>query len=148
METEITLTALGEQRDFKAIGAIRLCAGRRPFVYACGASDFDDNVIDTYANNLAERAPDDIVECDGLVLLGVHSDGVAEVATWGVTGTDCVRLGEWGKHILHDLPVCPFQTALGWGNGGVPKRMSDAEIARLTPTQWAYVQAWTHPHAE
>jgi hypothetical protein len=141
------LNLMGDVRGFVALSAIRFI-GREPgMTLTWGRTPADQDVMDTYAKNIAGRAGADVRAMTGAVLLGIRNDGNADVATWGKTVQDCARLGEWGGTILHDLPVCPFQTWMGWGNGGIPKRMDASRVATLTPNQQAYVGRYTHPDA-
>lgn len=116
-------------------------------VEAMGWIESDYELIREYAMRLGERTPAAYKARNGLVIVGVHSDGMAETATWGKKADDCKSLGSYGSEILNGLPVAPFQTWWGWGNKGVPKRMSASRLAALSDNQRAYVARNTHPSA-
>lgn len=118
-----------------------------PLVEAMGWIDCDYELIREYAMRLGERTPDSYKARTGLVIVAIHHDGVAETATWGKKADDCKALGAYGSEILKGLPVAPFQTWWGWGNKGVPKRMSASRLAALSDNQRAYVDRNTHPAA-
>jgi hypothetical protein len=84
-------------------------------------------------------APGEVRERAGTVVFGIHEDGTAEVATYGVSRTDCHILGGWGSEFLNSLTACPFQTWFGWGNDGVPKPFTQAELDSLNVQQLAWV---------
>jgi hypothetical protein len=143
------LASLGHELGFKVLGAIRVNRQSQgyPMVLTWTRTPGDQDVLDTYLKALAKTAEPQFSAAIGLLIFGIHDDGMAEVATWGVTANDCKRLGAWGSLILKGLPVSPFQTWFGWGNGGVPKRMSAARLATLNPQQKLFVERYTHPHA-
>lgn len=107
----------------------------------------DYELIREYAMRLSERVPDASRQRSGVIVLAIHSDGMAEVATWGAKADDCKVLGAYGSDVLNGLPVAPFQTWWGWGNAGVPKRMTASRLAALSDNQRAYVARNTHPSA-
>jgi hypothetical protein len=143
------LAAIAHETRFKTLGALRAHRQSQayPMTLAWTRTPGDQDVLDAYLKGLARAAAPQFTAAMGLVILGIHEDGVAEVATWGVTSKDCQRLGAWGSLILKELPVAPFQTWFGWGNGGVPKRLSADRLATLTENQQAFVARYTHPDA-
>src|SRR5690606_30643405 len=82
----------------------------------------------------------------GLLLLGVHADGVIDLATWGADASHCASVARMAAE--HPLPATPFQTWFGWGNGGRPKALSVDEMSRLTSYHRQLVRTYTHPQAE
>lgn len=143
------LASIASDHHFKAMGAIR-CDQQRvtpPWSAAWGQTPGDRDVMNVYIKALAQTASPQFTASRGVVLLGIHDDGAAEIATWGVDANDCKRLGTWGSMILNELPVAPFQTWYGWGNGGVPKRMAEDRIALLNGRQKLFVSEHTHPDA-
>lgn len=145
----VVLTSIAVDNHFKAIGAIRCDQQREltPSRAAWGRSPGDHTVMLSYITGLARLADPQFTAARGVLLLGVHEDGESEIATWGIEANDCKRLGRWGAIILDELPIAPFQTWYGWGNGGVPQRMSADQIASLNDQQKMFVAEHTHPDA-
>jgi len=62
------------------------------------------------------------------VIILVRKDGVIDTVTYGETKEKCKVIGWWAKLVGDKgLSVVPFQTIFGWGNGGVPKPLTDEE---------------------
>lgn len=64
-----------------------------------------------------------------VVLFGVEHDGTARCVTWSRRRQDCARMTGWSDRALFpNLSRIPWATSLGWGNGGIPARLTDAEL--------------------
>ncbi|MCJ2081545.1 hypothetical protein [Methylobacterium sp. J-090] len=79
-----------------------------------------------------------------VVLFGVEHDGTARCVTYSRRREDCARMSGWADRALFPhLSRIPWATSLGYGNGGIPARLTDAEIdeacSLLSPAQQA---AW------
>lgn len=74
------------------------------------------------------------------VLVGVESGGKAHCETWSVTKADCDGMKGWAAaHMWPAFSVAPFRTHFGWGTGGVPTPLTQAELDTLTPSQAAWI---------
>lgn len=109
----------------------------------CDKDAAGDVILDDYMRNILARTAVDIHACRGAVILGLHTDGIAEVATWGGDAADCKRLGRWAGRELEALPRVPFTTWWGFGAGGTPTPLTAEELATLSPQAraWADVRA-------
>lgn len=68
-----------------------------------------------------------------VVVLGVGRKGDVTVTTWGETPAKCASIGDWASGLWQNaVSKVPFQTVFGWGNGGKPKPLTEAERAALT----------------
>jgi len=154
-EVRDALDRLGSERGFKALVAMRLNGllnglTDAPAQFAAWGVDVEDeSVIYHYGKGAGAKllARDCAHGASGVILLGIHADGVAEIATYGALARDCRILGKAGAGLLEDLSACPFQTWFGWGNDGVPKRLTPEERAMLSAEQLVYVDRNTHPEA-
>lgn len=130
---------------FQAAAAIHFNGPGRKIGMIC-LSDGDkpgSDILGDYLQNVLQRAQPDILALEGAAILGLHRDGMAEVATWGRDAKACRMLGRWAGRELEALPVVPFQTWWGYGRAGVPTPLTPAEMASLSKTQQAWVQART-----
>lgn len=144
-QLSISRMAFAEERGFQALGFLRFEAGLGWVLHAHGSQTGDANVLRGYLQGyLKAHWPRD---ANGCVLFGVHKDGMAEVATYGRSRFDCDRLGAWGHDLLESMTAAPFQTWFGWGNEGVPKPLTEAELATLSDAGREYVLANTREAA-
>lgn len=66
------------------------------------------------------------------ILLGVQRDGNLHCTTWSPKLGDCRKMKGWSQPYLFDqASIAPFRTVFGFGNGGVPEPLSDAEVAQI-----------------
>lgn len=71
-------------------------------------------------------------DLQAVVVLTVARDGVVTVTTYGEDKRKCDAIGEWGQGLWkYTVTVVPFRTIFGWGNDGVPKRLSAEEQAEM-----------------
>lgn len=89
----------------------------------------------------------DRYHAQAVVVILVRDDGVVDTATYGRNEGACAVIARWRDGLMSKLPVSPFQTWFGWGNGGRAKRLTPAEYATLNDQQKAYVDINTHPKA-
>lgn len=76
-----------------------------------------------------------------VVIVGVERDGTVTVVSYGETKAKCDSIGEWAQGLWRNaVSAVPFQTRFGWGNEGVPKPLSAAELAQLGPNGRAFAQ--------
>jgi len=119
-------------------------AGRHQTINQAAAEAEDDrSVLYDWVRNTAERAPEEVKAKVGAVIWAIGTDGIAEVATWGKDAAACDVIAKWAHETMEALPACPWATYFGWGNGGIPKPLSTAEFASLTPNQQDYVRRYT-----
>lgn len=132
-------------RGFTAMAAIHFNGeGRAYGLTAVSKGDPEGTVILLdYLTQVLDRTPADVLALEGAALLGLHRDGMAEVATWGRDGLACRMLGRWAGRELEALPVAPFQTWWGYSRAGVPTPLTPAEMESLSDTQQAWVKART-----
>jgi hypothetical protein len=139
LNLRIGVEGLAIDCNFFGLGVIHLYGG----VFTVEAAADSDRGVDILIDYLthAVRGSEGVVrQRSGIVLLGVHNDGRAEVATYGVSMTDCHTLGLWGKQLLDNITPVPFQTWFGWGRpGGEPTPLTADELATLSPTAQAWV---------
>lgn len=67
-------------------------------------------------------------------------DGYVETHTYGKTKKQCNVLGRWWKDIFNqNFTAIPLSTIFGWGNGGVPKKITADEWCSLSANgaKWA-----------
>lgn len=63
------------------------------------------------------------------VVLTVARDGVVTVTTYGEDKKKCDAIGEWGQGLWkYAVSIIPFQTIFGWGNGGIPKKVTQNQL--------------------
>lgn len=139
------LNALIEQRRLKAAGFLLFLEGFTGWLAAAPVIE-DAGVIKDYMRGWHGVLTPEQREQHGLLLLGVRDDGVIDLATWGADAGQCALVGRMAAE--HPLPAAPFQTWFGWGNGGRPKALTEAELASLTAHHRALVLTYTHPQAE
>lgn len=77
----------------------------------------------------------------GGILIVFTDDGYIESHTYGKTKKQCKVLGNWWKDAFYRVftPI-PFTTIFGWGNAGVPKRVTQEEWSTLSKqgAEWAF----------
>ena len=132
-------------QGFCAAAAIHFNGAGRKHGLIC-LSDADargSEILGEYLQAVIDRAAPEVRDAEGAVLLALGRDGIAEVATWGRGARDCRILGRWGGRELEALPASPFQTWFGYGAQGKPTPLTPAQLATLTPTQRAWVEART-----
>lgn len=84
----------------------------------------------------------------GCIIIQIYKDGEIGASTYGESKFKCRVLGEWVKGFIeHNLSKVPFITTFGWGHGGIPQRVPQAELDKLNPAGRAYVMRNTHPDA-
>jgi hypothetical protein len=138
---------LAQRAALKAVTVFSFNNGRRANQFTWGQSAADRGVLENWSSNTIERATQAILASRGAVILAIRDDGVIDLATWGEDATACLTTATWGQAMLGSLPVCPFQTWFGWGNGGVPRRINDARFRDLSEQQRVFVHHNTHPQA-
>lgn len=63
------------------------------------------------------------------VVLTVARDGTVTVTTYGEDKRKCDAIGEWGQGLWkYAVSIIPFQTVFGWGNNGIPKRVTAEQM--------------------
>lgn len=102
-------------------------------------TDRSREIAQDYFEPVIRSAPGEVLERSGTLLFGVHQDGMAEVATYGVSQTDCHHLGGWGAEKLKEMTAVPFQTWFGWGYDGTPTPLTEEQLETLTPQGRAWV---------
>lgn len=76
-----------------------------------------------------------------VVIIGVERDGTVTVVSYGENKPKCDSIGEWAQGLWRNaVSAVPFQTRFGWGNSGVPKPLTAAELAQLGPNGRAFAQ--------
>lgn len=140
-----TMAALLTRLDLQAAGFLLLLEGFTGWG-GQGQREGDAAVIQDYMRGWHRALPPAQRDQHGLLLLGVRDDGVIDLATWGANAGQCASVAAMAAE--HPLPATPFQTWFGWGNGGRPKALTDAELASLTTFQRAWALSNTHPEAE
>lgn len=84
-----------------------------------------------------------------LIVVGVRDDGAVDVMSHARSRADCRVIGDYAQRQFGDhLPRTPFQTWFGWGNGGSPRALHEAELSQLTDAGRRYAADNTHPLAE
>jgi hypothetical protein len=139
-----SLNALRARKSLRACFAYYLAFDTDPRAIV-SADIVDQAVLDDWTRNAVARIK--AKPSEGVVIIAIRADGWIDVATWGRTQADCGLTGALGAAMLKNLPACPFQTWFGWGNQGLPKALSDAQVATLNETAQAYVSRNTHPTA-
>lgn len=75
-------------------------------------------------------------DLQAVVVLTVARDGIVTVTTYGEDKKKCDAIGEWGQGLWkYAVSIIPFQTVFGWGNGGVPKKVSKDQLEVHTREQ-------------
>lgn len=83
-----------------------------------------------------------------MIMVGVRDDGVVDVVSYGQSKEDCRIIGDYAQKRFGDhLPITPFQTWFGWGNGGIPLKVPTMEFRAASLTAQEYITANTHPDA-
>ena len=141
------LYGLMKEHQLQAVTCIRFDSSSAPLTV--GASRENNDVLHDWIMNLMQYAvPNDVRRLDAAVIVGVAADGTVDTATWGVDRKACAAIAKWRDDVLFKcVTVVPFQTWFGWGNNGVPKSLTPAELASLTLAQRAYADVNTRPIA-
>lgn len=83
-----------------------------------------------------------------LILVGVRVDGTVDVMSHAATSGDCRVIGDYAQgHFGKHLPVVPFQTWFGWGNGGRPLPLTAEQLDSLSPSEQRYALRYTRDPA-
>ena len=83
----------------------------------------------------------DVNDCQAMVVLYVKRNGDVGYVTYGETKFGCKVIGDWTKGMFNkDVTVSPFQTAFGWGNGGIPKKLTAGQLETLSVNQKIYIE--------
>lgn len=84
-----------------------------------------------------------------IIIVGIRDDGVIDVSSYGRTKADCRVIGDYAQNQFgNHLPIVPFQTWFGWGNGGTPVKVKRVEFQQASPQVQAYITCNTHPQAD
>jgi len=68
-------------------------------------------------------------DLQGCVVLTVARDGTVTVTTYGEDKRKCDAIGAWGQGLWkYAVSLEPFQTVFGWGNNGVPRKITKEQI--------------------
>lgn len=132
-----------ERHQMQAMACIWFNSDKSPLTV--GSSPENNEILYDWITNLTRYAvPHDVARLDAVVIVGVAADGTVDTATWGVDRKACAAVAKWRDESLFKcVTVAPFQTWFGWGNQGVPKSLTPAELESLTLAQRAYVDANT-----
>lgn len=143
------LHGLMNAHGLKAVTAIDLTGGPDVGKHTNAHTDEDRDVLHDFVTGLVVHAlPADIQALRGALILAVRDDGVIDIATWGSNAAACDAIADWSKEIMDELPVAPFQTYFGWGNGGRPKKMPESDLKMLGEAGRAFVERYTHRRAD
>lgn len=79
------------------------------------------------------------------ILIAVEKDGTVRIVTWSVSKSDCNAIKPLVDRLFEQVTAVPFRTVFGWGNGGVPMPLTDAELATLKPGGLEYALGYVNP---
>lgn len=112
------------------------------------AQDTDSrDVLHDWSTFQARAFPSTIANMRGALILSIRKEGQIETATWGQTEAMCRAIGTYSTELLEGISACPFQTWFGWGNEGIPKKLSESELKTLPAHHVDYVNRYTHASA-
>lgn len=78
----------------------------------------------------------------GLIVVGFTPEGTMETFTFGRTKKQCKVLGRWlASSVDHIFTHIPFKTIFGYGNDGIPAKITKDEWASLTLREQSWVKS-------
>lgn len=84
------------------------------------------------------------VDAQAIVILSVTRSGAVQIVTYGESKKKCAAIGRWARELgEHALSVVPFRTIFGWGNEGIPKPLTEEEMATLSPAGRSYAEKYS-----
>ena len=67
-----------------------------------------------------------------IIAFTVERDGTVRCVTYGETPVKCRAAGWWGQGFMNKyISIVPFQTVFGWGNGGTPLPLNNAQLHEI-----------------
>lgn len=140
-------SSLVSNYQLQGVVILNFNGGEEAGVSVCCFDSRGRDILHAWAANVAKRAPEKVTDLLGAYVLAIRDDGGIDTATWGSSREACDAIAAWRDASWEYVSAAPFQTWFGWGNGGVPKRLSAEELDSLGESGRAYVQSCTHPNA-